>query len=151
MHQVYPGYYEYMDYLGVYVNVNGAGWTALDKYVDTGGEWAYPESLDDNTQRLNIDGAQYEDGLGIGLPASAGDTVQIAFQWKSDPAYCYEGAWIDDVCLLTQYGSLQPLVWQEYKPVFGAIDLEAFGTSGFQKEVQFHLPFTPEDDTTCYY
>jgi len=157
MNQFYPGYYEFTDYLEVYVNVSGTGWQVLGTYGDTNGEWAYPEQVIDDWASIFYDfygfyyNATHDRGLGIRLPAGAGDTVQFAFVWRSDPAYCYEGAWIDDVCLLVQHGSMQPLVWQEYKPVTGTIHLEAFGTKGFQKEVKFHLPFTPENDTTYFF
>ena len=155
MNQFYPGNYEFTDYLRVLVNVsnetgNWSGWQALGIYGDTDGEWAYPEQLDDYTQRLAY--ASHEDNLGILLPTGPTDqTIRIAFQWKSDPAYNYEGAYIDDVKILTQCGGLQPLVWQEYKPVDEPLYLSPFNVSGFQKEVQFHLPFTPEDDTTYFF
>ena len=149
MNQFYPGYYEFTDYLEVMVNVSGTGWQTLMLIGDTGGDWAYPEQLSTFTQALPY--VTGDTGLGLELPATGGDTVQFAFVWHSDPAYCYEGAWIDDVCLLVQHGSMQPLVWQEYKPVTGTINMSAFGTKGFQKEVKFHLPFTPENDTTYFF
>ncbi len=156
MNQFYPGYYEFTDYLEVYMKNSSDGvtwsdWTPLGIYGNTNGNWTYPEQLKNITEAFFY--AKHEKDLGIVLSLTkyGGQKVKFAFVWRSDPAYCYEGAWIDDVCLLVQHGSMQPLVWQEYKPVFGNITLAPFRTKGFQKEVKFHLPFTPENDTTYFF
>jgi len=152
MNQFYLGYYEFTDYLEVYANVSGTGWQPLIMIENTDGNWKHPEELSAYTEALFY--VAKDKDLGLKLSATGGDTVQFAFVWHSNEACSHEGAWIDDVCLLVQHGNMQPLVWQEYKPVTGTFHLDAFNATNittFQKEVRFHLPFTPEDNAIYFF
>jgi hypothetical protein len=176
--QVAQGLWKFEDYLAFYVEIqNETGiWHSylVDKYADTDGEWAYPENLDDGDQRLNLWGAVYDlwnctKGSGapwkwwggvdldpyfnatFGTVDPAEKTIRFVFRWVSDPCHHYEGAYIDDFQLLSLRGARQELVWQEYKPVASTLLMEPFNTSGFQKRVQFMIPFEPDNGKVYFF
>jgi len=153
------GQYKYEDYLEVGIWVwNGTAWNynIIDKYVDTDGEWMYPENMQDGTQRLNMWNADYDHwncSKGSGAPWKwwggidldpyldndpAGKRIKIEFRWISDPCHEFEGAYIDDVRLLSLRGPEQPLVAQGYKFI-PALD------QGESTIVSFPLDYTFDD------
>jgi hypothetical protein len=175
---VAQGIWKFEDYLAFYVEIqNETGiWQSflVDKYADTDGEWAYPENLKDAEERLNLWGADYDywnctKGSGapwkwwggvdldqyfdavFGTTDPAEKTIRFVFRWVSDPCHHYEGAYIDDFQLLSLRGNIQELVWQEYKPVTGTLLMEPFNTSGFQKRVQFMIPFEPKNGKAYFF
>lgn len=157
---------KFEDYLevGIYVwNTTTSTWDyhIIDKYVDTGGEWMHPENMADGTQRLNIFGADYDHwncSKGSGAPykwwggidldpylnySVAGKTIEIAFRWVSDPCNNFEGAYIDDVRILSLRGPKQPLVYQGYK-FLHELDVNQTKLVSFPLEYKF-------DDNTVYF
>lgn len=155
---------KFEDYGNVWVDFNDEGnWQLLARYEDSGGEWVNTDPEDSTnimygTYDYDVNG----DPIGIRLPYDPAehDYVRIKFEWVSDPAINYEGWYIDDVTLKGMCGSQQELVWQEYKPVDHPLELDAFSvnpdlqapfTTPYQKMVQFHLPFDPEDDATYFF
>jgi hypothetical protein len=164
--------YKYEDYLklGIYVwNTTTSVWDyfIIDKYASTGKnipdleEWMYPEQMEDGLERLNLFGADYDQWVcekGSGAPvvywggidldpylnySVAGKKIMIEFVWVSDPCNNFEGAYIDDVKLLSQRGPLQPLVMQGYK-FLGELE------SGETKLVTFPLEYELMHDTTYF-
>ncbi len=148
---------KYEDYGQVYYSVDGGDWVLLANYEDTSGEWLTSDPNNDSIEAwvpyyVNYDYDVDGNPLGFRIPFTQDNsTIRIMFQWHSDPGTQYEGWYIDDVVVRAQCGSLQELVGQYYKPVDSPEYLSAFNQSGFQKEVQFHLPFTPKDDTTYFF
>ena len=148
---------KFEDYGEIYYRIDGGDWVALAAYADTNGEWLTSDPDNTSVTALVYPGAVYDydrdnNPLGFRIPFTANNhTIQIAFRWVSDPGTQYEGWYIDDVVVRAQCGGLQELVWQEYKPVDEGLYLAPFNETGFQKEVKFKLPFTPENDTTYFF
>lgn len=91
-------------------------------YYDTEGDW----------ELVTIDISKY-----------IGNYTQFNWSWFSDDTWNYEGWYIDDVCI-ELVGNRQPLVYQEYKYVYG---LEQNETKIFE----FPLDFTPKPDTWYFF
>lgn len=146
---------KFEDYGKVYYRIDGGAWVPLAIYADSEGEWLTADPDDFGSDYvLDIGTFTYSHGAPVGwfIPLTPDNTtIQIMFEWHSDPCTQFEGWYIDDVTLMAQCGGMQPLVWQEYKPVDEAMYLGAFNETAFQKQVQFMLPFTPKDDTTYFF
>ena len=165
---VWSSYNKFEDYLEVLIRWideegNWTDWTTLKKIVDTGEKWAYPETLSEGSQILSfVDQDHWNCSKGSGAPWKwwggidltedlgivGGDTIQINFTWISDPCHQFEGAYIDDVCILSMRGPLQPLVYQGYKFLHHPLE------QGDRAMVKFPIveeQFTPKDNTWYFF
>jgi len=161
--------HKFEDYGNVYYKLDDGPWRLVASYRDSSGEWLGSDPANSSITALTwspwgiYDYDSDHNPLGWRIPITPDNkTLQIRFQWISDPAIQYEGWYIDDVAIYAQCGGLQQLVWQEYKPSDHSLYLEPFNaeypvsedseyTAPFQKMVQFELPFTPEEDTTYFF
>jgi len=100
---------------------------------------------------VKIAGPYYENGTDDGvfddvkldISGYVGKIVQFKWTWFADATNNYEGWYIDDVNIDLS-GSMQPLVYQEYKYVDTLAQNES-------KTIEFPLNFVPEPDTWYFF
>jgi hypothetical protein len=82
----------------------------------------------------------------IGL--AGGESFRVKFVWKSDPCDQFEGAYVDDVCILSLRGQEQPLVYNEYKILHYPLQP---GESVLVKFPLVEQYWTPKEDTWYFF
>ncbi|RLI86255.1 MAG: hypothetical protein DRP01_04615 [Archaeoglobales archaeon] len=121
-----------VDYGNVYIrwfNTTSGEW---ENWTKVGGPYYYNGTDDGVFDYVKIDISDY-----------IGKWIQVNFTWFADGTHNFEGWYIDDICILLS-GSMQPLVWQEYKDVPLLRQNETV-------EVEFPLPFTPKEEQWYFF
>jgi hypothetical protein len=135
------------DYGEILVHYSDDCVTWATDVIDTGiydsdGEWIW---AGDTTLDINDDDEiGDEEYIGYDLSAYIGQYVKIEWRWYADAYINREGWYIDDICILLQFGAMQPLVEQQYKYVD---TLE----QGDERLIKFPLDFEPKEDTWYFF
>jgi len=121
-----------VDYGKVYIRDWNETMHDWNNWTEIGGPYYHNGTDDGAFEDVKIDISEY-----------IGKIVQFNWTWFADPTVNYEGWYIDDVNIDLS-GSMQPLVYQEYKYVYGLAQNET-------KIVQFPLTFVPKEDTWYFF
>ncbi len=135
---------EFYDYgeIQVHYSTDGVTWNTdvIDSGLfDTDGKWEWAGDVE-----ADLDGDGEDEIIGYDLSDYIGMYVKIEWIWYADGYVNREGWYIDDICINLQFGSMQPLVYQQYKYVD---TLE----QGEERLIKFPLDFVPKEDTWYFF